>query len=389
MNRLWILAGAVAMQLCLGATYAWSVFVGPLRAATGMSQGEAQLPFALFYLVFPFTTIFAGRIVERWGPRRSAVAGSLLFAAGWMLASQGSRSFLLTIAGIGILSGAGVGLAYLVPIAVGVRWFPRRKGLITGFAVAGFGGGAALVSLLAGELMVSRGVDPFAAFAWLGVAFALVGSAGASAMRFPSGEAVTAAPPLGAGAILKEKPFRYLYVAMVTGLAAGFAVNANLTKLLSPADLTAGSAAVALFALANAGGRFAWGAMFDASSAAKILTANLLAQAVVVIAAATQSMIPFPSVVIPLLAGFNYGGVLVLYAATSSRVWGGKRVAEVYGLLFSANIVAAPVPVLFALGHDWTGSFNAGLVILFLLLAAGAALVWRGRAYFNILMRNQ
>ena len=125
------------MQMCLGATYAWSVFVLPLKQTTGILQGTAQLPFSLFYFAFPATMIVTGTLLPRIGPRRCAMIGGLLFGGGWMLAALGNLHFTFTILGIGLMAGIGVGCAYIVPIATCVRWFPRHKGLVTGVAVAG------------------------------------------------------------------------------------------------------------------------------------------------------------------------------------------------------------------------------------------------------------
>lgn len=139
--RYLILVCAVLMQVCLGATYSWSVYVQPLKTLTGLAQGPVQIPFTVFYFVFPLTMMVAGGFLPRIGPRRSAMAGGLLFGGGWLLAGLGSHSFIFTVMGIGALAGVGAGMAYIVPIAVCIRWFPKSKGLVTGIAVAGFGGG--------------------------------------------------------------------------------------------------------------------------------------------------------------------------------------------------------------------------------------------------------
>lgn len=99
-----VVSAAVAMQMCLGATYSWSVYVQPLRELTGLMQGPVQLPFTLFYFAFPATMIASGSLLPRLGPRRAAVMGGLLFGCGWMLASLGSRHFAFTTVGIGLLA---------------------------------------------------------------------------------------------------------------------------------------------------------------------------------------------------------------------------------------------------------------------------------------------
>ena len=126
MRKYLILISAVLMQLCLGATYSWSVYVSRIKEMTGLLQGSVQLPFSVFYFIFPLTMIFSGILMARKGPRFNAVTGGILFGAGWILAGTGADHFALTVIGIGGLAGIGAGLAYIVPIATLVKWFPRK-----------------------------------------------------------------------------------------------------------------------------------------------------------------------------------------------------------------------------------------------------------------------
>ncbi len=384
MKRYGILVSALLMQVCLGATYAWPVFVRPLRELTGLGQGAAQLPFTVFYFAFPATMMLAGWLLPRLGPRRCAVLGGLLFGSGWVLAAAGSAHVALTVLGIGLVAGIGVGFAYIVPIAVCVQWFPNQKGLVTGIAVAGFGGGAALVGQMGNTL--TRLYTPFTAFAALGAAFLVLVPAAGLAMQFPvrTGGPAPARSPLGdlplrrlpIARILGKREFVLLYAAMTAGLAAGFAVNANL-KQLSLADAgSAGVAAVALFAAGNAAGRLVWGFAFDRLKPVSALTANLLLQAFVLLASFWLLGTGAGFLTFACLTGFNYGGVLVLYASSTARIWGPENVGQVYGLLFSANIVASPVPVLTGLIYDATGSFSASLAAVAGLLLL--AVLWLG-----------
>jgi OFA family oxalate/formate antiporter-like MFS transporter len=376
LRRYAILVAAVVMQLCLGATYSWAVFVTPLKEWTGLGQGPVQSPFTLFYVAFPATTVAAGMLLRRLGPRRSAALGGLLFGGGWVLAGWGHLHFGLSVLGVGLLGGIGVGFAYLVPIATCILWFPRHKGLVTGIAVAGFGGGAALIARLAEHLMAQPGATPFGAMRLLGIGFLVLVPLAGSLMRRPGGETEAPPAPIPLRAVLAQRRFHLLYLAMFAGLAAGLGVNANL-KELAPAAGAAGVAAVGWFALANAAGRIVWGFAFDRAPARTVVTANLMLQAALM--AAGPWLLGSPGGLAPFaaLAGFNYGGVLVLYASSAARCWGAGRVGGIYGWLFSANIPAALAPLLAGLVYDARGSFALPLAGFAVLLVAAAWLVVR------------
>ncbi len=376
--RYCILVAAVLMQMCLGATYSWSVYVQPIKVLTGLQQGPVQIPFTVFYFVFPLSMMIAGRFLPRIGTRRSAMIGGLLFGGGWLLASLGEQNFIFTILGIGGLSGIGAGMAYIVPIAVCIRWFTRSKGMVTGVAVAGFGGGAALVSQLGGWLMNVRGLTPFETFLIFGIAFVLIVFFAGSTMGVPQEEGTKVrGDALPAGSVVPHLNFRILYFAMLIGLAAGFAVNANLKELYQGSGdvVKSGITAVSLFALANAAGRVIWGALFDRIRSATAIQANLLCQASILVLAPfmLDSVIGFWTVAA--LTGFNYGGVLVIYVSSASRSWGADNVGQVYGWLFSSNILASLTPIFAGLVYDRMSNFNVVLYVAAGLLVLGSLVV--------------
>lgn len=384
LKRYLILLAAVVMQMCMGATYSWSVYVQPLKSLTGMLQGTLQIPFTVFYFAFPATMFFAGSFLRRVGPRACAVSGGLIFGSGWLVAGLGGHHFFLTILGIGILGGIGVGLAYIVPIATCIQWFPKNKGLVTGIAVAGFGGGAALVSQGANLLMATRGATPFETFATFGALFlVLVSAAGLTMQPPPSAQRPKAGAAAGLKAMLATPAFRLLYLAMFTGLAAGFAVNANLKELYNGGTVQAGVAAVGLFALANAAGRISWGLLFDRLPSATAVQANLLCQALVLLAAPWILRSATGLMGFAVLTGFNYGGVLVVYASCTARKWGNENVGQIYGWLFSANIPAALSPIAAGYAFDALGSFNLPLGVIGCLLLFAAALVRQASGRLN------
>jgi MFS transporter, OFA family, oxalate/formate antiporter len=388
-QRYIILLGAVALQLCLGATYSWSVFVKPLRDLSGLSQATAQLPFSVFYFSFPLTVLFSAKAVRKLGPAGAAAAGGILFGFGWILASLGSASYAFTVAGVGLFAGIGVGLAYVVPLSVLVRWFPNQKGLVAGIAVAGFGAGAALISQTAGFLISTLGYTPYAAFGLLGSAFLLIASGSGLLMKLPRGISNQHIPLLPHREVLSRSEFRLLYIVMIVALASGFSVNANMKELFPAGGMATGILGVSFFAVANAVGRMVWGGIFDRSSASISLRANLIAQAIVLLSSPWLLTSRGGFLTFAVAAGFNYGGVLVLYAATVTQVWGAEHVGQVYGMLFSANIVAAPAPLLAGLWYDATNNFT------WFFLFGAALLIWsalmlsrRGNSQLGLLKKH-
>lgn len=384
--RYLILVCAVLMQVCLGATYSWSVYVQPLKTLTGLAQGPVQVPFTLFYFAFPLTMMLAGGFLPRIGPRRSAMTGGLLFGGGWLLAGLGSHSFVFTILGIGALAGIGAGMAYIVPIAVCIRWFPDSKGLVTGIAVAGFGGGAAMVSQIGGYLINTMGFTPFNTFFVFGALFLCTVVLAGSVMRFPDTNDRTApVKSLRPGQVLSHINFRILYFAMFMGLAAGFAVNANLKELyLGNGNVVGlGITAVSLFALANAAGRVIWGAVFDRVASATAIQANLFFQAVILALAPFLVETGPGFMVVSVVTGFNYGGVLVLYVSSASRSWGTGNIGQIYGWLFTSNIPASLSPILAGLVFDRYHNFTPALVVLSILLAFSALMIRQRQVVVN------
>ena len=141
-NRWLVVAGALIIQVCLGAIYSWSVFVNPLKEVFFYTTTQTQIIFSLALATFALVMIFAGRLQDRRGPRLVATLGGVVLGGGYLLASLTGGSFPLVALTVGIIGGAGIGLAYVCPIAACVKWFPDKRGMVTGLAVAGFGAGA-------------------------------------------------------------------------------------------------------------------------------------------------------------------------------------------------------------------------------------------------------
>src|SRR5256712_7510999 len=171
-NR-WVLAiTAFLMQLALGSVYAWSVFLKPVGSVYHVSRLQANLTFSIVLLALGIPAGFGGYLNNRFGPRVVATAGGILYGLGVLLAAFAAPNILVLYLTFGVIGGIGVGLGYIVALAMLIKWFPDRRGFITGLAVAGFGGGALITGLVAAALIASVGVNN--TFLYLGIAYLVV-----------------------------------------------------------------------------------------------------------------------------------------------------------------------------------------------------------------------
>ena len=175
-NRWLVVVGAILIQLALGAIYAWSVFTNSLlKAPYNFTTVQTQAIFSAGLASFALVMIFAGIQMKKIGVKPLLIIGGIALGGGYILGSQLGSSFIMQLICIGIIGGAGIGFAYVVPIAVCIKWFPDKKGLISGLAVAGFGFGAIIWVKVGGSwfgLVEDLGVQTV--FFYYGMAFIIM-----------------------------------------------------------------------------------------------------------------------------------------------------------------------------------------------------------------------
>lgn len=361
MNRWLVVVGAIMIQLCLGAIYAWSVFT-PKLVEAGWTKAETQGVFAAGLALFAIVMVIAGRLMPKVGPRALAVAGGLVLGLGYLLAGLiGGTSFIKIFLFVGVIGGSGIGLGYVVPIAVGMRWFPDKKGLITGLAVAGFGFGATLWVKLAGtwgSLIANYGLSQ--TFVIYGIAFAVLVVLGGLTMVFPpegwkpAGWNPPAAPDgkksvdelaIPSGKMLSTPQFYMIFLTFLCGASAGL-MSIGLMKLFpmqalqangveeAAASAMAGLAMAVFFSLANGIGRIAWGAICEKLGVKRSIVIMMLVQGITVIAFQKMAGYNVTLYVGATLIGFNFGGNFALFPMITANTFGAKTVGQNYGWVF-------------------------------------------------------
>jgi len=171
-SKRWVIACmGTLLQVCLGTVYAWSYFQKPMLSAFQCSQSQAAWAFSLAICFLGLSAAWGGANLARFGPRRLALSGGVLYAGGSFLAALAIslKSLPLLYAGFGVVGGIGLGLGYVTPVATAAKWFPDKKGLVTGMVVMGFGLGALVMSKGIAPLLMARfGGNLVVVFCWIG-----------------------------------------------------------------------------------------------------------------------------------------------------------------------------------------------------------------------------
>lgn len=370
-NRWLVVAGALIIQVCLGAIYSWSVFVNPLKEVFSYTTTQTQIIFSLALATFALTMIFAGKLQDKRGPRSVATLGGVVLGAGYLFASFTGGNFPLLALAVGVIGGAGIGLSYVCPIAACVKWFPDKRGMVTGLAVAGFGAGAWIFAKIAANLIDAYGV--LTSFKYLGAIFMLSVVVGAQLLSNPpAGWKPTGWNPPEPNSrisstedfewqdMIKLRQFWMLWIMFVFGAAAGLLVIGILKPYGVHGGLSAAAAAnaVGVLALFNGAGRIVWGAVSDKIGRKNTMTLMFLLQGMMMFALITMGSTEMTLAIAAAWIGFNFGGNLALFPSTTADFFGTKNVGINYGLMFTAYGVAGIAgPVLAGSVFDMTGNY--------------------------------
>ncbi len=401
MNRWLVVLGAILIQLCLGAIYAWSVFTPALKSA-GWSKMETQVVFAVGLACFAIVMVWAGKKLASWGPRRLTMLSGVVLGSGYALAGLlGGTDFPALLVCIGIIGGSGIGIGYVVPIAVGMRWFPDKKGMITGLAVAGFGFGAMGWVKLAGSwgrLIQTYGLS--ATFIIYGIAFATLVIIGGLWMIFPPKdwfpEGYT--PPelktdqktevdYSGLAMLRTYQFKLIFLTFAFSAGAGL-MSIGLMKLYpmealqrsgygtAEASAIAGTAMAVFFSLANGIGRIAWGTMSDLMGRKASIILMTATQGCCVMAFPAMASNELVLYVGAAFIGFNFGGNFALFPTITADTFGSKNVGQNYPFVFlSYGVGGIFGPILGGLLGDM-GNFPLAFTACGVLCLLGAIFTW-------------
>src|SRR3954469_615992 len=377
-NNRWMIAIAgVFLQIALGAVYAWSVFRVPLAKQFGWSISEVTLTFTISIFVLGVSAFFGGLWLNRKGPRVVALTGGALYGLGVFLASFSHTLWWLYLS-YGVVGGIGLGLSYIVPVAVLVKWFPDRRGLITGIAVGGFGAGALITAPVATRLI--QGVGVLSTFAYLGIAYLIVTVIASLFMQNPpegwrpEGWTPTASQTsqrsrsdYTLGQALKTWQWYALWLLLFLNTFAGISIISQeapiFQELVGVSAVVAGGM-VGIASLGNAVGRVFWAWVSDLITRRTTFAVMFILQVLLfwfLPSIATVALMTIITFVILMC----YGGGFGTMPAFAADYFGPKNVGPIYGLMLTAWSFASAVgPLFIAHMRETAGSYRGALHII-------------------------
>ncbi|WP_185984947.1 OFA family MFS transporter [Aureimonas mangrovi] len=402
-NRWLIPPCALAIHLCIGMAYGFSVFWLPLSRAIGVSQpvacegmtlfgalftttcdwrvSDLLWMYTLFFVVLGVAAAVWGGWLERAGPRKAGVVSAFCWCGGMVIAAVGIMTHQLWLMwlGSGVIGGIGLGLGYISPVSTLIKWFPDRRGMATGMAIMGFGGGAMIGSPLADILMryfaTLEGVGVWQTFLVLAAGYFVFMMAGALGYRVPpTGWAPKGwTPPAAKNTMIttanvhlkdahKTPQFWLIWIVLLTNVSASIGIIGVASPMLQEifagrligaegvgfldfdatqraAAAAVGAGFVGLLSLFNIGGRFFWASLSDRIGR-KMMYATILALGVLLYAA----LIPFTSatgwtfvfVASLCVIASMYGGGFATVPAYLADVFGTQFVGAIHGRLLTA-----------------------------------------------------
>ena len=358
-----VLVVCTLLQLCLGTVYAWSFFQSLLVSQLGWSYMQTAYAFSIAIFSLGISAAWAGRALPRFGPRKLAVLGSTMFSVGYVLAGLAltMESTPLFYLGYGFIGGAGIGLGYVTPVATVAKWFPERKGLVTGVVIMGFGLGASLLTKGLAPFLVTRlDGDLALVFTWLGIIFACLliptsllitnppsAAKPKLAAKVPATEGLQVDDSESISSSLYSSKFLIMWLVFFFNISAGISIISVQSQLFQdvwrlgdplaePETLAQyGATLIAVSSLFNGAGRLFWASLSDRFGRTRVFRI-LLASQMVVFGVLMSERDPWIFAALVCYILLCFGGGFATMPSFVSDVFGSKRMSALYGTILTA-----------------------------------------------------
>lgn len=400
MDKKWIIVlAAVGIHISIGSVYAWSVYTNPIMQYLGVSLKEVQFAFSIAILCLGFSASFLGRYVERCGAKKSGLISASLYGLGMIGTGLAIylKSLWLLYAFYGVIGGIGLGIGYITPVSTLVKWFPKQRGLATGFAIMGFG----FASLIAGPVIerliaalplyfvpIVMGIVYIAVMVFSSLQFSLPTEADAEQ---PSRDYFTG---LSASEALKTWQFKALWLILFINIFCGIAIISIASPLAQEfIGMSASSAAVmvGVMGLFNGLGRILWSALSDYIGRPLTYALFFVIQIFSFYALTlTEDALLFTGLVYIIMT--CYGGGFSAMPAYLSDIFGVKSLSSIHGHILTAwGLAGLFAPLFTAWVKEISNGYREVLFIfaLFYIAALSVALLLFKQRHISFAKRRQ
>ena len=394
-NRWIVVIAAVFMELALGALYAWSTFAKILwDSPYDWTATQTQWVFSAGTLALAIAVIFAGKLNEKFGPQKLILVSAIVTGSGYILGGIFPLQWIWTTLTVGLIGGAGIGIAYAIPISVCSKWFPDKKGLVTGLGMAGFGTGSLIWQYLLTHVLIKTGVSVSWTFIIYGICFtAMIGSAYFFIYNPPEGYAVKGYDPsviknksdttdevnFDTKQILKMPQFYILFYTLMVGSLVGLMVigiaklwpEQVLTGIIGAerAEAAAFVAAAVILPIFNGFGRILWGWFSDKIGWKLSIIIMDTIQAITIFLLVFLVRTPITLYIGMAIIAFNYGANFTVFPMATGGVFGRKNLSSNYGWVFFSFGIGALI------GPTLGGIFNEADKQVIAFIISGVMLV--------------
>jgi len=392
-NRILPIVAAMAIQMCIGIAYVWSLFqTGIADSIFGGDNAAANLTFSLVLFVLSIGSIIGGKLAVQYSTRKVVITGGIILAAGFMIASfvTVSTPWLLWIS-YGVMGGLGMGFTYSTTIACAQKWYPEKKGLVTGLIVSALGLGGVIFTPIIETLIVNyggQGIGEQPTFRILSLIFIVVCTIGGFFLKDPP---ATVGTPIGNNTaansapaavipdfspreVIRKKEYYIMVFAFMMACMGGLMMIGFAKPIAFAKGLTEVAAVgVLIISLCNSLGRLFWGMASDKLGRKRTIIILLLGSGISsLLVSFAEGYLIFAVIG---FIGFFYGGFLSNFPSLTAEVFGPKHMATNYGLVMLGFGVGAVLSSYIAGHFKNIASENIALMTPAFLIAAACAAV--------------
>ncbi|MBU0534438.1 MAG: OFA family MFS transporter [Candidatus Omnitrophica bacterium] len=383
-----VIISGLLIIMCLGVAYSWGVFLMPIANEFNWGRGETSLAVSILLLVFSVFMVIGGMCEKRYGPKVTATLGGVLMCSGWVL-SYFTKSLLWLYITYGVLAGIGTGLGYLPSISTGIKWFPEKRGLVTGIVISGFGFGSAFLAPLAARFIEIYG--------WritmliYGIGFGTIIITAAQFLKTPpknwrpcdrksseNSDKHIFTRDFSPVEMLKTSEFKLIFLTYLLSMTAGMMIITHIVAFASDIGYTTIQSAfiLTILAIANGLGRIMFGIISDKFGRIKILTMLFGFIGISMLLLYYINSILSLSVIV-FMIGICFGGFLSVYPPTTADYFGTKNFGINYGLVFLGYGAGCFIgPWLGGTAQDITGNYLVSFTTAGILALVGGAIIY-------------